>query len=184
LAARYSKAAAWAYLCAMDYFELFGIPQALVTDKSRLAKRYFELQKQYHPDFYTGASEAEKAGALEKSALINQALKTLQNTDATMAYVLQQKGVLEAEEKYALPPDFLMEMMELNEALADSGTEAEARLAAAESEIYEGVKHIVENYDAAATTGAELLLVKEYYYKKKYLQRIRERIRNIAAQNG
>jgi molecular chaperone HscB len=178
------KATAWAYLCGMDYFELFGLPQSLSIDKSRLAQRYFELQKKYHPDFYTTATEAEKEEVLEKSAFINQALKTLQNSDATIAYVLQQKGLLEAEEKYPLPPDFLMEMMELNEELTDAGTVPEERLVAAESGLYEDVRHIVENYDTASTTEAELLQVKEYYYKKKYLQRIRERIRNIAAQNG
>ena len=31
---------------------------------------------------------------------------------------LQLKGLLEEEEKYPLPPDFLMEVMELNENLS------------------------------------------------------------------
>lgn len=170
------------YLYNMNYFELFGIPEAMIVNKSDLARRYFELQKQFHPDFHTDATETEKTEALEKSAMVNKALKTLQSPDATIAYVLQQKGLLEEEEKYSLPPDFLMEMMELNEELTDTGNVSEAKLDVTEQALYEAVKPIVENYDTVRTTTEQLLQVKEYFYKKKYLQRIKERIRNIAAQ--
>jgi hypothetical protein len=46
-------------------------------------------------------------------------LKILQDRDQTIKYVLQLKGLLEEEEKYQLPPDFLMEMMEMNEKLLE-----------------------------------------------------------------
>jgi molecular chaperone HscB len=168
----------------MNYFELFDIPEALSVDKSQLARRYFELQKQFHPDFYTGATEAEKAEVLEKSAMVNKAFKTFQSTDATIQYVLQLKGLVEEEEKYALPPDFLMEMMELNEALTEDGALPEDQLEQAENALYEGVRPIVDTYTPDGTTADELAQLKEYFYKKKYLLRIKERIRNIAAQNG
>ena len=87
---------------------------------------------------------------------------------------------MEEDEKFALPPDFLMEMMELNEALAeaqmDTDEDAIARtkqqLVTFEKEIYEPVKDIVEHYQEGITSEKELLQVKAYYYKKKYLQRI------------
>ena len=41
-----------------------------------------------------------------------------------------------------------------------------------QSEIYEPVKQIVEHYQEGITTEKELLQVKEYYYKEKYLNRI------------
>lgn len=41
-----------------------------------------------------------------------------------------------------------------------------------QSEIYEPVKQIVEHYQEGVTTEKELLQVKEYYYKEKYLSRI------------
>ncbi len=52
------------------------------------------------------------------------------------------------------------------------------------SQIYNDVVHIVENYKEGVTTEKELLQVKSYYYKKKYLQRILDKIyqiRNIAS---
>ena len=157
----------------MNYFELFDLPLSLTVDKSKLAKKYFELQKKYHPDFYTQADEAEQEDALEKSSAVNKALKILQNKESTIKYVLQLKGLLEEEEKYQLPPDFLMEVMELNENLSDDSATA---IAAFENDIYAGVKQIIEGYDDASVTTANLLKVKEYYFKKKYLQRILDRL--------
>jgi molecular chaperone HscB len=157
----------------MNYFELFDLPVSLNVDKSRLAKKYFELQKKYHPDYFTQATEAEQEEALEKSSAVNKALKILKDKDSTIKYLLQLKGLLEEEEKYQLPPDFLMEVMELNEELtADSAT----AINDFEKDIYSGVQSIIEQYDAAAITTAELLKVKEYYFKKKYLQRILDRL--------
>ena len=157
----------------MNYFDLFEIPVSLKPDKTGLAQQYFALQKKYHPDFFTQASEAEQAEALEISSMINKALKVLQQEDATIKYVLQLKGLLEEDEKYQLPPDFLMEMMELNEDLSENSIQQINNM---EKSLYNDVAPIIENYDDAATTTTDLLKVKEYYYKKKYLQRILDRI--------
>ena len=157
----------------MNYFELFDLPVSLSIDKSGLAKKYFELQKKYHPDFYTQADEAEQEDALERSSDINKALKIFKDKDSTIKYVLQLKGLLEEEEKYQLPPDFLMEVMELNENLSEDSTEA---ITAFENEIYASVKQIIECYDDTTITTKSLLKVKEYYFKKKYLQRILDRL--------
>jgi molecular chaperone HscB len=110
----------------MTYFELFELPVRLKVDKAALTKKYFELQKKYHPDFFSNASEEEQAEVLEKSSLVNKAYKTFQNADETIKYVLMQKGLLEEEEKYQLPPDFLMEMLELNEGISDAKIEDDA----------------------------------------------------------
>jgi molecular chaperone HscB len=157
----------------MNYFELFDLPVSLNVDKSRLAKKYFELQKKYHPDYFTQATEAEQEEALEKSSAVNKALKILKDKDSTIKYLLQLKGLLEEEEKYQLPPDFLMEVMELNEELT---AESATAINDFEKDIYSGVQSIIEQYDDAAITTAELLKVKEYYFKKKYLQRILDRL--------
>ncbi len=157
----------------MNYFELFDIPVSLKVDKNSLAQKYFALQKQYHPDFFTQATAYEQAEALEKSSQINKALKVLKNEAETIKYVLQLKGLLEEEEKYQLPPTFLMEVMELNEELNESSAQQITNL---ETEIYAPVKDIIENFKDNTTTTEQLLKVKEYFYKKKYLQRILDRM--------
>lgn len=167
----------------MNYFELFEIPVQLKVDKAALPAKFFELSRKYHPDFFVNSSENERTESLERSALLNKAFKTFQSTDDTIKYVLQLKGLMQEEEKYELPPDFLMEMLELNEQLMDADQPAvgSQELAAGtigstinklQQEIYEPVKEIVENYREGTTTEKELLQVKEYYYKKKYIDRI------------
>ncbi len=157
----------------MNYFELFEIPVSIKNDKSTLAQKYFALQKKYHPDFFAQGTEAEQADALEQSSAANKALKIFKNEDETIKYVLQLKGLLEEEEKYQLPAEFLMEMMELNEELSENSAQQVADL---ETQFYMEVAPIIENYNDDNVTEAQLLQLKEYYYKKKYLHRILDRI--------
>ncbi len=164
----------------MNYFQLFEIPITLQVDAAALKKKFYELSRKYHPDFYSQATEDEQDEALEKSSILNKAFKTFSNKDETIKYVLKEKGLLQEEEKYQLSPDFLMEMMELNEAVMDAKMEGDTAkemqvhtsIQKLENELYAPVKTIVEDYKEGITTKEELLQVKEYYYRKKYLQRI------------
>jgi len=174
----------------MNYFELFEIPVSLQVDKKYVQNKYFELQKKYHPDFFSNESEEEQANVLEKSSMINNAYKTFQNDEETIKYVLQLKELLEEEEKYQLPPEFLIEMVELNEALMEvddsSQEETETKINQLQKYLYDRVQKIIEYYNEDNTTNEQLLQVKDYYFKKKYLKRILERLdgmRNIASQN-
>ncbi len=174
----------------MNYFELFEMPESLQPDRNEVKTKYFELQKKYHPDFFSTASGEEQHAMLEKSSMVNNAFKIFQDRDETIRYVLQLKGLLEENEKYELPPDFLMEMMDLNEMMQEpdilSVEEAETKIHQLETELYQSVQNIIENYNEERTTNEQLLLVKDYYYKKKYLNRILERLdgmRNIVTQN-
>ena len=165
----------------MTYFQLFEIPVQLKVDRTALSKKFFELSRTYHPDFFTNESDEKQAEVLEKSAILNKAWKTFQSSDATIKYVLMEKKLLEEEEKYELPPAFLMEVMDINELLMDTD-DAEATkniqqtIDNLQAEIYEPVVKTVEEYKEGETTEAELLQVKDYYYKKKYLDRIRKQL--------
>lgn len=153
------------------------MPVSLQVDKTALSKKYFELQKQFHPDFFTQADEDDQKEALEKSSQVNKALKVLQQQEETIKYVLQLKGLLENNEKYALPPGFLMEMMELNEKLVEEDPATfRQEVAGLESSLKDDVNDIIDNYDDATITTEMLLKIKEYYFKKKYLHRILDRM--------
>jgi len=157
----------------------------LKVDRTALSKKFFELSRTYHPDFFTNESDEKQAEVLEKSAILNKAWKTFQSSDATIKYVLMEKKLLEEEEKYELPPAFLMEVMDINELLMDTD-DAEATkniqqtIDNLQAEIYEPVVKTVEEYKEGVTTEAELLQVKDYYYKKKYLDRIRQQLAGMA----
>ena len=166
----------------MNYFEIFGLPILLKVDKADLPKRFFVLSRKFHPDFYANTTPSEKEKALEITANLNKAFKTFKDEDETIKYVLQLKGLLEEEEKYQLPPGFLMEVLEINEKLMDAEDDPNLKIHLQsaidnlQSEIYTPVKNIIETYHDGVTTEQELLQVKEYYYKKKYLTRIRKEL--------
>lgn len=160
----------------MNYFELYEIPVSLQPDKQLVKQKFYELSREYHPDFYSNASEEKQAEVLEKSSAVNKAFKVFSSEDEVIKYVLQLKGLLEEAEKYQLPAAFLMQMMELNEQSAnrDEPSAVSTEVEKIQNEIYEPVAKIIENYREDSTTKEELLQVKEYYFKKKYLNRILE----------
>ncbi len=158
----------------MNYFELFNIPVSLSLDKAQLSKKFFEIQKKYHPDFFSNATPDEKEVALQLSTMANNALKTFQNPDNIIKYVLQLKGLLQEEEKYQLAPSFLIEVMELNELKMDGADDAELQIRTQQLQagMYQSILPIIENYKDGTTPESDLLKVKEFYYMKKYLDRL------------
>ena len=160
----------------MNYFELYSFEEAPVIDKSDLSRRYFELQKKYHPDYYSSATEAEKEEVLEKSSAVNKAFAIFKDEQQTIAYFLKIKGFLEEEEKYSLPAAFLMEMMEINE-LLDNGQNSDVHVSieSIEQKMDMNIKPIMQgNIDEGNQTA--LIQIKDYYYRKKYLKRILDRL--------
>lgn len=163
-----------------NHFELLQLPMNFRPDQKELNRNFLKLSRQFHPDYFANASAAEQEQALEKSAQLNQALKTLKDPLSTIKYVLQLKGLLQDEEKYQLSPSFLMEVMDLNEELMEwemernegAKTTLENKLKSLEDEIYHEVAPILEHTQEAVTSEKELLQVKEYYYRKKYLDRM------------
>ena len=161
----------------MNYFELFGMPVSPVVNRAELAKKYFELQKQHHPDYFTKSGEDEQEQSLELSASINKAFNIFQSEEKTLEYFLQVSGVLEADEKYNLPPDFLMEMMDLNEMLPElPEQETRARIQAYSNQLANGIKPYLQYSQTGSNAGQATEKLKEYYYKKKYLKRILDRL--------
>jgi len=79
----------------------------------------------------------------------------------------------------------LMEVMDINEQIMDADNEdvrknLERTITDLQAEIFEPVIKIVEEYKEGITTKEELLSVKEYYYKKKYLDRIHQQLAGMA----
>ncbi len=160
-----------------NFFDLYKINPAPVADKTYVSKKYFELQKENHPDFYTKESETEQENMMVKSAAINEGYKVLKNSDKTIEYFLSQKGIIEPNEKYQLPPEFLMEMIDINEGvLEDEGhKKTEAKVEAIMKELDEEIDPILRK-ETDAITDADLQSLKAFYYKKKYVQRILDKI--------
>lgn len=172
-----------------NYFELYNIPISFHPDQAAVKSQFYALSRQYHPDKYAAGDAADMIEPLRMAALNNEAYKTLKSPDVTMAYILKISGVLQDEEKYSLPPAFLMEMMDLNEAISDyedMPDNENARLTAINNlaehlQTWEAAADtLTRRYDAGEQTEALLLQIKDMYFRKKYLLRIQERLEKFS----
>jgi len=119
------------------------------------------------------------------STLNNKAYQTLSNAGKRLKYVLELKGIVATDEGYQLPQSFLMEMMDVNEALMDLEFEPdEAKLDAVKKDIALIEKQLEDNlsgllmqFDKHPEDSEKLLPeIKDIFYRQKYITRIRSRI--------
>jgi molecular chaperone HscB len=172
----------------MNYFEFYELPESFSVDEKALKNKFYQLSKKYHPDFYANEGEAKQQEILELSTLNNKAYQVLSNPATRTEYILQLHGLLADGDKHKLAPDFLMEMMEINEALME--IEDENSLNTIKSQIWgleTGLSEELANNTVLYETGNEadkenaLKNIKDIYYRQKYLLRIKDTLDTFAA---
>ena len=101
-----------------SHFELFGLAPAFGLDKEVLEKAYRDIQSRVHPDRFAHAGDAERRASLQWTTRVNEAYRTLKDPVQRGKHLLELHGVDVAfETNTAMPPEFLMQQMELREAL-------------------------------------------------------------------
>lgn len=130
-----------------DYFTFFGLPRRLTLDQRDLERRFRDLSRKFHPDYFYNASPAERLASLERSSYLNDAYRVLRNPVARIEHLLAIEGLppVKSEDGTAkVPPALLEEVFALNEELdeirelRESGADAvqlRARLDAARKPI-------------------------------------------------
>lgn len=172
----------------MNYFDFYHLEEKFFIDENALKQKFYEYSKKYHPDFHAMKSEEEQNELLELSSINNQAYKALQSFNSRLEQILINKGVLILDEKYSLAPDFLMEMMEINEAImdlsldpdTDAADQLKSKVMMMNSEINDDLQLAAKSYDEnSENRDSSLLKIKDLYYKRKYLQRIQDSLNKI-----
>jgi molecular chaperone HscB len=169
----------------MNYFEFYQLPLSCHPDQDLVKKNYYANSKKYHPDRFMQADAKTKIEALQQSALNNEAYTTFQDPMLTIAHLLRIKGLLLPDEKYQLPSSFLMEVMDLNEQLSDwenQGKDTDLGQSLQQS-VHEFIKQLqdaiaptMQLIDSGQEEESLFLKLKEFYFKHKYLLRIKERM--------
>ena len=168
----------------MNFFELYDLPVQFSIDLSVLKKKYIEQSKQSHPDLHTLSSEANQLDMLEQSTLNNNAYQVLKDDQKRIKYILQLHEMIEEEEQYQMSPAFLGEMMDLNENVMDLQMDFDASkktsiissLQRLVDEQHSEAKRWMDAYDSGEKTKEHLEKIKAYYFKLKYLNRLKENI--------
>jgi molecular chaperone HscB len=100
----------------MKLYEALGIAPALALDMEDVKKRFYERSRQWHPDRFSRAGAAERDKALEMTAVLNDAFRTLKDPVARAEYFLKERGL---ELSKDAPAELLEEVFELNMALEE-----------------------------------------------------------------
>lgn len=173
----------------MNYFELYSLPISFHPDQQLVKQQFYALSKKYHPDFYINESAEKQEEVLELSTLNNKAFQVLKNQQKVLQYVLELKGVISEGENYALPQSFLMDMMDVNEAIMDvqfdPDPEKQKLIQANLAEIEEALHHDLESntkaFDQLNESEQQIHLqkIKDIYYRNKYIQRIKDSLAKL-----
>ncbi|WP_035563960.1 iron-sulfur cluster co-chaperone HscB C-terminal domain-containing protein [Hymenobacter sp. IS2118] len=176
-----------------DYFAFYGLPESFRPDADALKRLYYAKSRETHPDFHATSSPENQAEMLRLATLNTDAYRTLADPDKRMAYILRQHGLLEEGKQEQLPPDFLMDMMDLNEQLMDLETAPDPTVVA---QVAGEVQAIADTLDASIEPvligyeqlpsehrPAGLQQIRTYYLKKRYLLRIQQQVATFAARS-
>jgi molecular chaperone HscB len=162
----------------MNFFDYYGLTLGLEVSKSDLRSRYYAKSREVHPDQSNMDSE-------QQAAVNNEAFRVLSDEDLRIRHILTIYGeqVLDNE---PLPPEFLMEMMEINEAIMEAESPEQLSVLARQVQAYETdlalslvrLRQIWPSEPAQITEA--LTLLKDFSIKRRYILRIHENLANFA----
>lgn len=108
-----------------SHFDLFGLAPEYALEIDALERSYREIQSKVHPDRFAHAGDAERRASLQWTTRVNEAYRTLKDPVQRAKHLLELNGVDVAfETNTAMPPEFLVQQMELRESLEEAKSPA------------------------------------------------------------
>jgi molecular chaperone HscB len=184
----------------MDPFATLGLPRRYEIDMAELEARYRELQRALHPDKHAGAAASARRLSLENAILVNEAYRTLRD-DVLRAQALlglYQSGgggdvgskadtsatTTSATNANIEEPEFLMEMLELREALGEAKeardqarvAQLQAQVEAMRDQARDGLSAAFAELDRAEVKDAPLARASALLGRLKYFRRFLEHV--------
>ncbi|MEW5248251.1 Fe-S protein assembly co-chaperone HscB [Microbulbifer discodermiae] len=163
-----------------NFFEIFGLRPGFAVDCSRLAARYRELQRQFHPDKYAAHSDREQMLAMQYAARINEAHNTLRDPVARAAYLLQLAGVEMGPDQTTSDAAFLMQQMALRERLEEiaAAPDPAAALRALEQEV-QTLRAADEECFARGYSDGDLPAARESLLRLQFLAKLQRQVEEL-----
>jgi len=166
----------------MDPFATLGLPPSFELDRRVLEGRFRELQKQLHPDRHASAPASHRRMNLAKAVEVNEAYRALRSEIPRAEALLAALGH-EAPAGGSEPadPEFLMEVMELREALGEAKAakdmDAVAVLSARVAKLQTGTRGELASAFARVATAADAVdearaLIARMRYFKRFLDEV------------
>ncbi|MFT6111532.1 MAG: molecular chaperone HscB [Bacteroidia bacterium] len=172
-----------------DYFAFFEIKEKFIVDELALKKRYQDISRTNHPDYFI-EDVLKYDEALRVTSVCNSGYKALSKFTNRVHYILKLNGMLE-ESGNAIPQEFLMQVMDINESLMDLQMDFDAKtyeIALSEwsginSGLDESILSKCKKADLTSNQEDRVVIlqeIKDFYLKQKYLLRIKETLDKFA----
>ncbi|XP_018596040.1 iron-sulfur cluster co-chaperone protein HscB isoform X1 [Scleropages formosus] len=156
------------------YFDIMDCEKSFALDTQKLQHRYLELQRSLHPDNFGQKTQKEQEYSETQSALINKAYRTLLKPLSRGMYMLELVGVHLEEGTDGGDPQFLLEIMDLNERLAETQSKEEAK--AIGHSVRGKLLKLAEEINAAFLNG-DLHSAKLSLVQMKYFENVEEKVK-------
>jgi molecular chaperone HscB len=165
-----------------NYYDFFGLEHRLDLDLKDLESRFYSLSRQYHPDGYPLKSREEQRFALDATAILNDAYRTLRDSLARAEYLLKENGFDIGEQGTKnVPPELLEEVFDLNMALEElrggddsarpSLEEARNKFNAMRDQIDAELQSRVAEYDRSRDRGV-LTEIRAILNRRRYVRNL------------
>jgi len=157
-----------------SHFELFGLAPAFALEAAALERSYRDIQSEVHPDRFAHAGDAERRASLQWTTRVNEAYRTLKDPVQRGKYILELHGVDVAfETDTRMPAEFLMQQLELREALESAaGRKDPAGLDALRSELAVSKKDLERQVGEAIDGRKDYAGAAELVRKLMFLDRL------------
>jgi molecular chaperone HscB len=162
----------------MLFYDAFDLEPALSLDPEDLKRRFYERSRQWHPDKFSRASAAEQEKALEMTAVLNDAFRTLRDPVSRAEYFLKEKGFELSKEA---PPELLEEVFELNMALEELGEgddSARPQLVEARNR-FVAMRDSIDMELATAGDHGDLEQVRALLNRRRYVRNLIREVENV-----
>jgi molecular chaperone HscB len=163
-----------------NYFDFFQLPQTFHVDRKVLDSAYLKIQQEVHPDKFARSSDAEKRQSLQIATYANTAYQTLKNALQRGLYLCELHGLdPQLETNTAMPKDFLIQQMELREAMEEARGQLDA-LSLLQDEVLLERKKMVDSigryFDELNQPEAALVKLRAALFLERFLEELDQRI--------
>ena len=163
---------------ALDAFALLDLEPGYALDAAALRGALLRESARWHPDRHALASAAEQAAAETRMTALNHAYLTLSDPLSRAGLLLARAGIdVHGRETCPL---FLMDVMEMREAVDDGDPRAIDRLAAREQRSFAALEEAFRDWEAAGMDAARAANAATALTEATYLHRVLEEARRNA----
>jgi molecular chaperone HscB len=172
-------------MLTQNFFQLFSLPERYRLERAALDAQYRELQRLVHPDRFASAGERDRRLSVQQAAHINQAYETLRNPLRRGRYLLELRGQAGGGDDQAThqDPEFLMQQMELREALAGVRDQADplAALDHLARDIRAQYQALESDLATALDDDQDLARGRVLVLRMQYFARLQDEVRELEA---